>query len=161
MSSVKRNISVVTGSTAPTMSTLLSGRATWLKRPVGELKIISCHLGRRASICAIDHGRSYRHLNGHDPSRRPDHGNTAGDVDPGALLHLMRADSWDVERMDRMLNRESGLKGITGQKMTCGKILAARHKGMCNAPAPSALSGYRIRKNISALTMAALAGSMF
>ena len=130
--------------------------ATWLKRPVGELKIISCHLGSGASICAIDHGRSIDTSMGMTPLEGLIMGTRPGDVDPGALLHLMRADSLDVERMDRMLNRESGLKGITG-KNDMREILAGAAQGDVQCTRAISAFCYRIRKYIGAY-MAALGG---
>jgi acetate kinase len=130
--------------------------ATWLKRPVGELKIISCHLGSGASICAIDHGRSIDTSMGMTPLEGLIMGTRPGDVDPGALLHLMRADSMDVERMDRMLNRESGLKGITG-KNDMREILAGAAQGDVQCTRAISAFCYRIRKYIGAY-MVALGG---
>ena len=130
--------------------------ATWLKRPVGELKIISCHLGSGASICAIDHGRSIDTSMGMTPLEGLIMGTRPGDVDPGALLHLMRADSLDVERMDRMLNRESGLKGITG-KNDMREILAGAAQGDVQCTRAISAFCYRIRKYIGAY-MVALGG---
>jgi acetate kinase len=130
--------------------------ATWLKRPVSELKIISCHLGSGASICAIDHGRSIDTSMGMTPLEGLIMGTRPGDVDPGALLHLMRADSLDVERMDRMLNRESGLKGITG-KNDMREILAGAAQGDVQCTRAISAFCYRIRKYIGAY-MAALGG---
>ncbi len=131
--------------------------ATWLKRPVGELKIISCHLGSGASICAIDHGRSIDTSMGMTPLEGLIMGTRPGDVDPGALLHLMRADSLDVERMDRMLNRESGLKGITG-KNDMREILAGAAQGDVQCTRAISAFCYRIRKYIGAY-MAAMGGA--
>jgi acetate kinase len=130
--------------------------ATWLKRPLGELKIISCHLGNGASICAIDHGRSIDTSMGMTPLEGLIMGTRPGDVDPGALLHLMRADALDVEGMDRMLNRESGLKGISG-KNDMREILAGAAQGDVQCTRAISAFCYRIRKYIGAY-MAALGG---
>ncbi len=131
--------------------------ATWLKRPVGELKIVSCHLGSGASVCAIDHGHSIDTSMGMTPLEGLIMGTRPGDVDPGALIHLMRASSLGVEEMDRVLNRESGLRGISGVSNDMREIMAAAEKGNIRCIHAISAFCYRIRKYIGAY-MAALGG---
>ncbi|MDI6022534.1 acetate kinase [Leucobacter sp. UT-8R-CII-1-4] len=87
--------------------------AALLDRPVSELKQIILHLGNGASACAIDGGRSVDTSMGMTPLAGLVMGTRSGDIDPGALLHLMRA-GLDVDAVDRLLNKESGLLGLAG-----------------------------------------------
>jgi acetate kinase len=130
--------------------------ATWLKRPLGELKMISCHLGNGASLCAIDHGRSIDTSMGMTPLEGLIMGTRPGDVDPGAILHLMRSAALNFEQMDRMLNKESGLKGISG-KNDMRDILAGAEQGDVRCTRAISAFCYRIRKYIGAY-VAALGG---
>jgi acetate kinase len=130
--------------------------STWLKRPLGELKMISCHLGNGASLCAIDHGRSIDTSMGMTPLEGLIMGTRPGDVDPGAIIHLMKNASRNIEDMDRMLNRESGLKGISG-KNDMREILAGAEQGDVRCTRAISAFCYRTRKYIGAY-MAALGG---
>lgn len=130
--------------------------ATWLKRPLVELKMISCHLGNGASLCAIDHGRSIDTSMGMTPLEGLIMGTRPGDVDSGAILHLLRGGSANIEQMDRMLNKESGLKGISG-KNDMREILAGAEQGDVQCTRAISAFCYRIRKYIGAY-MAALGG---
>jgi len=86
----------------------------FLKRPARELRIVSCHLGNGASVAAIEYGRSVETSMGMTPLEGLVMGTRAGDVDPGILLQLMRRGGYDAARLDGLLNRQSGLTGLTG-----------------------------------------------
>jgi acetate kinase len=86
----------------------------FLRRPARELRIVSCHLGNGASVTAIEYGRSVETSMGMTPLEGLVMGTRAGDLDPGVLLHLMRAGGYDADRLDTLLNRESGLEGYAG-----------------------------------------------
>ena len=88
--------------------------AQFLGRPAQELRIVSCHLGNGASVSAIEYGRSVETSMGMTPLEGLVMGTRAGDLDPGVLLHLMRVGGFDAQRLDDLLNRDSGLKGLTG-----------------------------------------------
>ncbi|MCX7634469.1 MAG: acetate/propionate family kinase, partial [Syntrophales bacterium] len=131
--------------------------AAFLKRPIGELRIISCHLGNGASVCAVDHGRSIDTSMGMTPLEGLVMGTRAGDVDPGALLHLMRHAGLSYGELDRILNRESGLLGISGKSSDMREILAAAEEGDMACKLAVAVFCYRVKKYIGSY-MAALGG---
>lgn len=79
-----------------------------------ELRIITCHLGNGASICAVEYGRSVETSMGMTPLEGLVMGTRSGDIDPGAMLYLMRAENLSVDEVDTLLNKESGLKGLAG-----------------------------------------------
>lgn len=87
--------------------------ARLLGRPVHELKQIVLHLGNGASACAVEHGRSVATSMGLTPLEGLVMGTRSGDIDPGALLHLLRA-GFDADQLDELLNRRSGLRSFAG-----------------------------------------------
>lgn len=84
-----------------------------LGRPLAELKQIVLHLGNGASACAIDGGRSVDTSMGLTPLEGLVMGTRSGDIDPGVLMHLLRA-GLGVEELDQLLNKRSGLLGLAG-----------------------------------------------
>ncbi|MEO1498071.1 MAG: acetate kinase [Planctomycetota bacterium] len=92
-----------------------AGRAAeMLHKPIDQLKTIVLHLGAGASACAVDGGRSIDTTMGLTPLEGLVMATRGGDVDPGVLLHLQRQLGYDTDRIDRLLNRESGLVGLCG-----------------------------------------------
>ena len=85
-----------------------------LGRPLSELNLIVLHLGNGASAAAIEGGRSVDTSMGISPLEGLVMGTRSGDVDPALHAHLHRELGWSVEEVDRVLNRESGLKGLSG-----------------------------------------------
>lgn len=79
-----------------------------------RFKMINCHLGNGASLCAIESGRSIDTTMGLTPLEGLMMGTRSGSIDPGILLYLLREEHFTVARLDEMLNFESGLKGICG-----------------------------------------------
>ena len=88
--------------------------AAHLGEDVRDLRIITCHLGNGASVAAVEYGRSVETSMGMTPLEGLVMGTRSGDVDPGALLYIARAEGMDLDDLDRMLNKESGLKGLSG-----------------------------------------------
>jgi acetate kinase len=131
--------------------------AAFLKRPLGELKIISCHLGNGASVCAIDHGRSVDTSMGMTPLEGLVMGTRVGDIDAGALLSLMRTAGLGVEEVDSILNKDSGLKGISGKSNDMREILEAADAGDPHCKRAVSTFCYRVKKYIGAY-MAVLGG---
>lgn len=89
--------------------------AELLGRPIEELKIITCHLGNGASITAVDGGKSVDTSMGFTPLAGVTMGTRSGDIDPSLLPYLMKKlGLTDVQDMINILNKESGLLGLTG-----------------------------------------------
>ncbi|NLA42234.1 MAG: acetate/propionate family kinase [Smithella sp.] len=124
--------------------------ATHLKRPVSELKMISCHLGSGASVCAIDHGRSVDTSMGMTPLEGLIMGTRPGDLDSGVILHLMRHRNMNAEDLDRMLNKKSGLLGISGTSNDMRTLLQAAEAGDFRCERAINAFCYRVRKYIGA-----------
>ena len=93
-----------------------------------DLKIISCHLGSGASIAAIDHGKSVDTTMGLTALEGLIMGSRCGDVDPGVILYLMDM-GYDSKALTKMLYKQSGLLGISGDKQDMRDIRAGRDAG--------------------------------
>ena len=88
--------------------------AGFLGSPIEQLRIITCHLGNGASATAVEYGRSVETSMGMTPLEGLVMGTRSGDVDPGALLHLAREEGLDLDGLDELLNKRSGLAGLSG-----------------------------------------------
>jgi acetate kinase len=126
----------------------------FLKRPYNELEIVSCHLGNGASICAVDHGRSIDTSMGLTPTEGLVMGTRCGDLDPAVLLHLMKSKNLGVDSVTDYINRESGLKGISGISQDMREIERAAEAGAHRALLAYKTFCYRVRKYIGAYVAA-------
>lgn len=116
--------------------------AELLGRPRSELKLISLHLGNGASAAAVRFGRSFDTSMGFTPLAGLLMGSRTGDLDPGIILHLLRG-GMEAEELAVLLNRESGLKGLSGISNDLRDIRAAAAAG--NHRARAALGVYTLR----------------
>ena len=129
-----------------------------LRKDLHSLKIVSCHLGNGCSITAIEAGRSMDTTMGFTPLEGLMMGTRSGSVDPGVLIFLMRKHGLKVGEVDDLLNRKSGLFGISGLSADMRDILASMHTGNERAKAAFDLYVYRLR--IAMAGMAAALGGM-
>ena len=88
--------------------------AQLLKRDLSELKLITCHLGNGCSLAAIEHGKSTDTTMGFTPLEGLMMGTRSGSVDPGLVLYLLREGSHTVDEIEQLLNKQSGLLGVSG-----------------------------------------------
>ena len=131
--------------------------ASYLRRDYREIKLITCHLGNGASVCAIDHGRSIDTSMGFTPLEGLIMGTRCGDLDPSIVSYLCREKGYSLAEVDEILNRESGLKGLSGLSSDLRELEAAANKGNSRALVTINTFCYRIRKYIGAY-VAALGG---
>ncbi|WP_265949347.1 acetate/propionate family kinase [Dechloromonas sp. A34] len=125
-----------------------------LKRPLGELEIVSCHLGIGASLCAIDHGRSVDTTMGMTPTDGLIMPSRSGSIDPAVMIHLMEQHHMSPEQLSTLINTESGLKGISGISSDIHAIEAAAAEGDHRALLAHKAFCYQVRKNIGAYVAA-------
>jgi len=125
-----------------------------LKRPLGELEIISCHLGIGASLCAIDHGRSVDTTMGMTPTDGLIMPSRSGSIDPAVMIHLMEKHGMSPDQLSTLINTESGLKGISGISSDIHEIEAAAADGHHRALLAHKAFCYQVRKNIGAYVAA-------
>jgi acetate kinase len=131
--------------------------AAHLQRSFRKLKLITCHLGNGASIAAIDHGRVIDTTMGLTPLEGLVMGTRSGDVDPGLVLHLCNSLDMAPTEVDRLLNKESGLKGLSGLSNDMRELVDAADEGHPRALLAIQVFCYRIKKYIGSY-MAALGG---
>jgi len=87
--------------------------AGYLGRPIEELKIVTCHLGNGASITGVRHGRSVATSMGFTPLEGLPMGTRCGDIDPAIVTFLAQRERLGLAGIDRLLNRESGVLGLS------------------------------------------------
>lgn len=85
-----------------------------LEKGQNELNMISCHLGNGSSICAIKEGKSFDTTMGLTPLEGLVMGTRSGDLDPTVVTYLMNEYGYDTKKMDEVLNKESGVLGVSG-----------------------------------------------
>lgn len=130
--------------------------ATSLKQRFSRLKIITCHLGEGASVCAIDHGRSIDTSMGLTPLAGLAMVTRSGDVDPAIVSYLVRK-GLSADQIDDLLYRQSGMKGLSGLSGDTRDIPDAANAGDPKAMLAAEVFTYRLRKYIGAY-YAALGG---
>jgi acetate kinase len=121
-----------------------------LKKPLNKLKLITCHLGNGSSITAIDQGKSVDTSMGYTPLEGLVMGTRCGDVDPALITHIMHKKKLDTKEMDRILNKDSGLKGISGISNDMRLLEEKASSGNKRAKLAVDIFVYRVRKYIGA-----------
>nr|MDD6336542.1 acetate kinase [bacterium] len=131
--------------------------AELMGRPVESLKTVTCHLGNGASITAVDGGKSVDTSMGLTPLAGIMMGTRSGDIDPAIMEYMMEKTGMSIKEMTRVLNKESGLLGISGISSDMRDCTAAREE---NPRAELAIDMfcYRVRRFIGAY--AALMGGL-
>ena len=87
--------------------------AELLGKPVEELKIINCHLGQGASLCAVQNGKCVDTSMGLTPLGGIAMGSRSGDLDPSVVTYLMKKENLSADEMETILNKKSGIYGIS------------------------------------------------
>lgn len=129
--------------------------ADMLGRPSSELKIITCHLGNGASITAVDCGRSVDTSMGFTPLEGLIMGTRSGDVDPAIVSFLADKEGLTPERVvNTILNKQSGVLGISGVSSDFRAIEEAAAEGNKRADLAMEMFAYRVRKYIGAYAAA-------
>ena len=126
--------------------------AELLRKPTAETNLITCHLGNGCSVAAVRAGKSVDTSMGLTPLEGLVMGTRSGDVDPGVVFHLMRALGMDADRIDALLNRESGLLGLSGVSNDLRDVRRAAQSGNRRADLALDLFCYRLKKYIGAYT---------
>jgi len=128
--------------------------AQYLQRPYNELEIVSCHLGNGASVCAVDHGRSVDTSMGFTPAEGLMMGTRCGDLDPGVVTYLERTAGMSGGQIDELLNKRSGLLGLSGISGDMRTIEQSAAQGEHRALLALRAFCYRVRKYIGAYVAA-------
>ena len=120
-----------------------------------ELNIISCHLGNGASICAIKNGKSVDTSMGLTPLEGLTMGTRSGDIDPAIIKFIMDHEGIDINQMNDVINKKSGLLGISGSTSDVRDLKEIRDNGDEQAALALRIFAYRTKKYIGSY-MAAL-----
>ena len=124
--------------------------AAMLGKPIEELKLISCHLGNGSSITAIDSGKSVDTSMGFTPLAGVPMGTRSGDLDAGILEYLMNKHGYDIDQMLNVLNKKSGVLGISGVSSDFRDLEDAAPKGNQRAQLALDAFEYSVKKYIGA-----------
>lgn len=119
-----------------------------------DLKIITCHLGNGASLCAIKNGKSFDTSMGMTPIEGLMMGTRCGDIDAGALLHIINSEEIDVTIANVLINKHSGVLGISGVSSDMRDVEDAAKEGNKRAQLALDMFYYRIKKYIGAYAAA-------
>jgi acetate kinase len=122
----------------------------YLKEDLRGLRLITCHLGNGASVTAVEGGRSVETSMGMTPLEGLVMGTRAGDIDPGVLLEIGRREGLDVAGLDRLLNHQSGLLGLSGVGNDLRDIEALAAAGDEDCRLAIQVFAHRVRKYIGA-----------
>ena len=96
-------------------------------KDISELKIVTCHLGQGSSICAVEGGKSVDTSMGLTPLAGIPMVTRSGDLDPSVVTFLMKKEGWTPEETENMLNKKSGVQGISGLAPDFREIEAASY----------------------------------
>ncbi len=96
-------------------------------KDISELKIVTCHLGQGSSICAVEGGKSVDTSMGLTPLAGIPMVTRSGDLDPSVVTFLMKKEGWTTEEAENMLNKKSGVQGISGLAPDFREIEAASY----------------------------------
>ncbi len=130
-----------------------AGRAAeLLGRPAAGLRLVTCHLGNGCSVAAIRDGACVDTSMGFTPLEGLVMGTRSGSVDPGLLLYVLERKGVSPEQLDRVLNHESGLLGVSEVSSDMRAVLAAAGEGRASARLAVDVYVHRIRQTVGAMT---------
>lgn len=121
---------------------------------IGKQRIITCHLGNGSSVAAIKYGKSYDTSMGMTPAEGLIMGTRTGDLDPGALLYMAEKEETSIKETSNLLNKQSGMLGISGVSSDMRDIEQAANKGNHRAQLALEMFAYRAKKYIGAYAAA-------
>ena len=123
-------------------------------RPIEELKLISCHMGNGSSICAIDGGKSVDTSMGFTPLVGLPMGTRCGDLDPGVMQFIMNKYGLGIDEMLNVLNKKSGVLGVSGVSSDFRDLEAAAEEGNERAKLALDLFDYSVAKVVGSYVAA-------
>ncbi|HZL82469.1 MAG TPA: acetate kinase [Candidatus Deferrimicrobium sp.] len=122
--------------------------ATMLGRDINELKLITCHLGNGSSIAAVDHGKSADTSMGFTPLEGLPMGTRCGDIDPAVPLYIMGKEELNLQQINALLNKHSGVLGISGISNDFRTLEEESAKGDKRATLALEVFCYKLKKYI-------------
>lgn len=136
--------------------------AQLLNRSLEDLRLVTCHLGNGCSLAAIQNGHSINTTMGFTPLDGLMMGSRSGSIDPSILLYLIRQ-GYSVEKLEQMLNQESGLLGISGVSNDLRSVMQAIEAGNTRAQLAFDMYVHRLKELIGSMiaTLGGLDGLVF
>ncbi|MBI5647913.1 MAG: acetate kinase [Ignavibacteriae bacterium] len=128
--------------------------AELLDKPIEDLRIITCHLGNGCSMAAVKHGQSMDTTMGFTPLEGLLMGTRSGDLDPQLILYIMGKEGLTLSEATTLLNKHSGLIGISGESSDMREIENAMVKGSAKSKIAFDLFCFRVKKYIGAYAAA-------
>jgi acetate kinase len=125
---------------------------------LAALRLVTCHLGNGCSLAAVREGRSVDTTMGFTPLEGLMMGTRSGSIDPAIVTFLMREWHLDADQIDRLLNKQSGLLGISGQSSDMREIVTAMKQGNSRAKLAFDIFVHRLQTGIG--SMAAVLGGI-
>lgn len=125
--------------------------AQLMGKPLENLQLIVCHLGNGCSLSAIRDGHSVDTTMGFTPLDGLMMGTRSGSLDPGILIYLLRKEGYTADHLEQILNKESGLKGISGLSADMRQITTAAAAGNSQAQLALDMFIHRLRSGIGAM----------
>jgi acetate kinase len=122
--------------------------AVLLKKDPFQVNLITCHIGNGVSFTAIRNGLAYDHSMGFTPLEGLIMGTRSGDIDPSIISYVCQKEHITSKKVEQILNRESGLKGISGKYSDRRDLRKAAEAGDERAQLAIDMEAYRIRKYI-------------
>lgn len=129
-----------------------------LKKDLSNMKVITCHLGNGSSLTAINKGKSIDTTMGFTPLAGFLMGTRCGDIDPAIVTYLLEKENLRVEEINNMMNKHSGLTGVSGLSNDMRKLEAAMNDGDERAKLAVEMLAYSIKKFLGSY-MAAMNGA--
>ena len=121
-----------------------------LGKPIEELKIVTCHLGNGSSITAVDGGKAIDTSMGFTPQEGIAMGTRSGSIDPTVVTYLMKTKGYTAQEVEDIINKKSGLLGVSGLSNDCRNIAAAAAEGNYRAALALKILTNGIKKHIGA-----------
>ena len=128
--------------------------AAMLGKPIEELKLVSCHLGNGSSVTAVDCGKSVDTSMGFTPLAGLPMGTRCGDIDAGIMEYLMKKYDMSIAEMLNVLNKKSGVQGISGVSSDFRDLEAAKSEGNHRAELALDSFHYNVKKLIGSYAAA-------
>ena len=128
--------------------------AAMLGKPVEELKIVTCHLGNGSSITAVDGGKSVDTTMGFTPLAGVPMGTRSGDIDPAIVTFLMDKENMTIDQVNNVLNKESGVYGISGLSSDFRDLEKGASEGDARCKLALDMFIYNVKKYVGAYAAA-------
>ena len=128
--------------------------AEFLGKPASDLKIVTCHLGNGSSISAVDGGKCVDTSMGFTPLDGVPMGTRTGSMDPAVVTYLINQKGLDAKAVDNLMNKQSGVQGVSGVSSDFRDLSAAAEEGNERAKLALDMFAYQVKKYVGAYAAA-------